>query len=137
MARTAATAKWWRGLILGVCLWLAPGQAAAISLPPPELPEPLLLIEDPPVLISIPGEVLGALPIALPIAAEAEPPALTASLDLKTTAVSRRSFYRSYRALASSSSLDPLVPGPSKELPEPATPLLFSVGLVFLASRRR
>ena len=136
MVRTAATARWWRGLILGACLSLAASHAAANSLPPGEPPE-VLLIEDPPVLVSIPGELISALPPTLPPAVAAEPPVLPTVLDLKTTAVNRRSFYRSYRALASSSSLAPLAPGPSKELPEPATPLLFAVGLSLLASRRR
>ena len=117
-------------------MWLTASHGAANPLPPGAPPE-VLLIEDPPVLISIPGETLSALPMTLPETETATLPTLAPTLDLKSAALDRRSFYRSYRALATSNRLDPMAPGPSKELPEPATSLLFAVGLALLARRPR
>ena len=136
MARSTVTARWWSGLILGVCLWLLPGQATATPLPPSE-PAKLTVVEDAPLLVSVPSGVVGAVPTMLPLAPKTAPRGEAGAAKQKPTAFVRRSFYRNYRGMAAQSLLAPVVPGPAQQLPEPATPLLFAVGLLYLARLRR
>jgi hypothetical protein len=124
-------------LILTAALLLAPLTTWAISLPSHE-PTSLFMNEEPPRIISLPGNVIGVAPHRVDLT----PLQGAASRDDPTSAAHasiRRSFYRTYRALAASNTLkrlDPTVPGTS-QLPEASSSILLMAGLAFLVTRRR
>ena len=126
-----------RSLLLVAALLLAPVTTSALPAASLE-PASLLLAEEPPRTISLPGNVIGVAPHLVDLT----PTRSTTSLGQPTSAAHpsiRRRFYRSYRALAASRTLKRLDPTLSRasQLPEASSSILFVTGLAVLLARRR